>query len=596
MLDCFTYCQKDSALALANLRWIAEMGCVETHDILLVVPEGVDLREHLAAAQSAFAHAEVYVIDDVTSGWPFGANHAFKRAVDYIDHKKLGRFLYHECDAIPITPQWLNRIAADAEAAYREQKPFMGFLEYALDPERRHMNGAGVYIDVHTHAPSLLMSPTPSDPSQIGANHMAFDWGGKDEVVPKMRVSKLFQFQYRKEDELLQDETLSWLRPDAVIFHTCKNQRIFDLLRARNKRVEFPRKQASIAGDAGGLIAANAGSSPAPAAITCDIFIKTYPKVAQWHECAMRSIDKFCTGFRRTVVVGEQPVEGYQQMQVVKLTADLRTDADFILFTDSDCIFSLPVTPDTYLLDSKPIWLHRSWEQARIDEGQEGMDKWERGMRKFFGVQPPREFMCRHPEMIPSWLLAAFRMFCQTRHGMTMEQWVLKDEEFADWNILGMYAWLYHRECFHWIDQDAGTPPPMTLKQFWGGHADFEKHREEIDRIISGGVDVVHVGNERHLAPPQIQPGPPRSSALLPAPPSIGVVSPGDGWSPIGEAPKPKMNLMSAVVSSANAPKPPEVAAVKKKPRKRKKKRTPEAQARINERMAKVRAARKAAA
>lgn len=493
MLDCFTFCKADSALALMNLKWIAEMGGVKDHDMLMVVPEGVPHAEHEAAAESAFRKVTVYEIDDVNSGWPFGANHAFKRAVDYIAHFKLGPFLYHECDAVPTEPEWLNKIAAEFAQAMSSGKRFMGYLEYGSDPERCHMNGVGVYSDVHAFAPSLLSAPTPFSRADVTDNHMAFDWAGKDEVVPLLHVSKLFHFQYKTEDTLLRDESLSWLKPGAVIFHTSKNPRFIELLRARRNGTSNERAAAMPISPAQ-AVEQTPKASPSRLLQT-DIFIKTYPKVAQWHEQAMRSIARFCTGFRRTVVVGEQPVEGYQEMQVVKLSADRYTDADYILFTDSDCIFSRPVTPETYLCDGKPTWLYRSWGSAVKQEG-DAVLKWQRGMSKFFGVVPPGEFMCRHPEMVPRWLLIAFRAFCQTRHRMTMEQWVLKDKDFADWNILGMYAWLYHSECFHWINQDAETPPPITVKQYWGGHTTFDDKLPEIEAILAGGVEVQHVGNE----------------------------------------------------------------------------------------------------
>jgi hypothetical protein len=541
MLVAFTYCQKDSAIALAGLQWIAEMGGVGDHSMLLTVPEGVDYKEHKAAAESAFSKVTMNVIDDVSSGWPFGANHAWKRTVDFIDHFKMGAFLFMEADAIALYPEWLDDIEDEYKAA---GKPFMGFREYKADPSRTHMNGVGVYRDIYQLAPLLMSAPTPSDLQQVGENHMAFDWAGKDEVVPLMHESKLFQFQYKKEDALMLDESLSWIDRDAAIFHTCKNPRFIELLRSKKQ-----------GGQAKSRPAHNreiAGSNPAPAIVT-DIFIKTYDKVADWHAFAMRSIEKYCTGFRRTVVIGQQPVEGYQEMQVVKLNADLYTDADLILFTDSDCIFSRSVTPETYMRDGKPIWLHRSWESALKQEGDAVM-KWHRGMCAFFDSAPPREFMCRHPELVPRWLLIAFRQFCKARHGVTLEQWILKDKQFADWNMLGMYAWMYHRECFHWIDQDAEPPPPMTLKQYWGGHTPIEPNIPEIERIIGGGVEVVHVGNEKHTAP-------------------------SDGWDAVPEAPKASMDILSKYSAKVTADE------LAEKERKEK----------VNARMAKARAARKKA-
>lgn len=538
LLVVLPFSRRDQHLAIANLEWIAEMGHVEQHDILLVVDEDVDVKMAKSIASSCFRKVTVLPIDKCsTSKWPISQNHTWKRAVDYIDHFKLWPFLYLESDAIPLRYDWLNRIDDEYRAVGR---PFLGYKEYADDPDRVHMNGVGVYGDIYKFAPSLMDIPTYDD----GRNYVAFDWQGGKDVVPSMYVSRLIQFTYKQEDKLLADESLSWLNPDAVVFHTCKNLRLIELLKAKKNGTILkaqPQGSQTVRQEAHNLPLP--GSIPGPAMsnrkVSCDIFIKTYAKVAQWHEQAMRSIARFATGFRKTVVVGDQPVEGYQEMQVVKLNADLYTDADYILFTDSDCVFCTPVDPGTYFRGGKSIWLYRNWTAALKQEGDAVM-RWHRGMEKFFGIEPPHEFMCRHPEMIPRWLLVAFRMFCQMRHGVTMEEWVLKDKEFADWNMLGMYAWLYHRECFHWINQDEETPPPITVKQFWGGHAPFAEALPEIERILAGGPVTEHV-----------PPGP-----VLRSPPATKPVK-------RGKAKKPH--------------------------------RSPEQQAAINARMAKARSARKLA-
>lgn len=562
MLVAFPFTKRDQALALANLQWMAELGNLERHNILLAVDEGVDPSLELEVAKSCFRSAEILWIDPpTTTKWPLSQNHVWKRIVDYIDYKKLFPFFLCESDAIPTDPQWLNRLADEFSAC---GKPFSGYLEYAGDPERNHMNGVGGYGDIYKYAPSLLLAPTDDN----GANYLAFDWAGGKEVVPQMHVTRLIQFAYKKEAELLKDKTLSWLNPDAVIFHTCKDVALIPLLRHRifntppgNKATPFaPKKPEAILPQfekqkwAHGLGEVRGPTSFVKSgALTCDIFIKTYDKVADWHQFAMRSIDRFCTGFRKVVTIGQQPIENYQAMQVHKLNADLHTDADYILTTDSDTLFCQPVTPETYMREGKTIWLHRTWEDAIREEG-DAVKRWHSGMTKFFGREPELEFMCRHPELLPRWLYSAFRIFCYERHGKTMEEWVTDDREFADWNMLGYYAWLYHREAFFWINQSEVKPPPLTVKQYWGGHTPIEPHIPEMEAIIAGGVEVQHV-----------PPGPVlRSLPLRQIFPATG-----------------------RTILPVKKPRPKKRA---------KKKRTPEQQSAINARMAKARAGRKAVA
>lgn len=491
MLVAFPFSSRDQSLALANLQWIAELGS-QNHDIILFVDDDVDAMKELAAASKCFRSAKVVKLDKCeTTKWPIVQNHVWRRIVDYIDFHKLYPFFMQEDDAIILHRDSYDQIESEYK---RCGKPFMGYLEYAGDKERQHQNGVGMYRDIYELAPLLMAAPTEDN----GKNYMAWDWSGGPEVVPQMHVSRLIQFAYKKEAELLKDETLSWLNPDAAVFHTCKDVRIFDMLRKRIKGECVSGQNVSASRDTQepkGRIKTPPdwpeGSTPSSPTLTCDIFIKTYDKVSDWHACAMRSIEKYATGFRRTVVVGQQPIESYRAMQVHKLTADQRTDADYILTTDSDCIFSTQVNPRTFMRHGKTIWLHRSWESAVKQEG-DAVLRWRIGMKNFMGVDPQREFMCRHPEMLPRWIYAAFRMFCFERHGKTLEQWILADKDFADWNVLGHYAWTFHREAFYWIDQDREEPPPMTLKQFWGGHEPIDPRRTEIEAILAGGIVVLH--------------------------------------------------------------------------------------------------------
>ena len=488
MLVVIPYGQKDQHLARALLSWIAELGNVSAHKLLLVADEGMDINAEIAIGASCFLAVDSTLISPCSTGWPWAQNWAFFNACIYIEHKGLGPFLFLETDAIPLRPDWLNSIEAEYKTC---GKQFMGYLEYKGTPAS-HMNGVGVWGDVRNFAPSALSAPTPQDPAEArGLQAGSFDTAGGAEVVANLHVSRQFQFQYKKEQELLRDETLSWLNPEAAIFHTCKDLRLISLLRKKlfgTGAAESPREKSL-----GGGLLVSPPSLPRPrhTGLSCDIFIKTYDKVADWHTYAMRSIDKYCSGFRRTVVIGQQPVESYQAMQVHKLNADLYTDSDYILTTDSDTIFVLPVTPQTYIRDGKTLWLYRTWGDAVSQEG-DAVLRWRRGMSKFFGVEPPFEFMCRHPELIPRWLYAAFRIFCYERHGKTMAEWVETDKDFADWNMLGMYAWLHHREAFAWHNQSEAAPPPITVKQYWGGHTPIAPHIPEMEAILAGGVSVDH--------------------------------------------------------------------------------------------------------
>jgi hypothetical protein len=218
--------------------------------------------------------------------------------------------------------------------------------------------------------------------------------------------------------------------------------------------------------------------------MVCDIFIRTYPGDAAYHEKCLQSIEKYCTGFRETVVIDkESPTRqiGYLDQQVTKLTADMHTDADFILIMDSDCMFTQPVTPETYLVDGRPQWLHTPWTPEML--AHPGTRAWHDCMYRFFKQDPPSEFMRRHPFMIPRWLLKELRKFCQKVHGCSIESYVMAQKSFSEFNVIGCHAWLHHHDSMGWVDTSKDPLPEVTLKQWWS-HDPIEKNLEEINRIL----------------------------------------------------------------------------------------------------------------
>jgi hypothetical protein len=94
---------------------------------------------------------------------------------------------------------------------------------------------------------------------------------------------------------------------------------------------------------------------------------------------------------------------------VVKLDADKYTDADFICYLDSDTIFTRPVTPELFFRDGKIAWMITPYEKVQTP--------WQPIVEKFLKRPVPFETMRRHPMVIPRWLLAELRAFCEREHG-----------------------------------------------------------------------------------------------------------------------------------------------------------------------------------
>lgn len=215
--------------------------------------------------------------------------------------------------------------------------------------------------------------------------------------------------------------------------------------------------------------------------MTTDILIKTCQHDTDYHEYCIKSIEKFCSGFRNTVVIDGEHPRGYLHQQVVKMNADLHTDADMILVTDSDTLFTEPVAPESFMRDGKPIWFVTPWNEAMM--ANRGTRAWHEVMSQFFGQNPPYEFMRRQPFMFPREVLVGLRDFCAIKHGVSLEEYIMKAGRFSEWNVLGFFCWLHHREKFYWMDTTVECPPPL-VRQFWS-HDPIGKNIEEINRILA---------------------------------------------------------------------------------------------------------------
>lgn len=539
MLVAFLFCHHDRELAFKNLAWMVEMEMGSGHEILVVAPSGVskpDAAKSLALAEKGFDKATLYHLDDdCTTGWPFGPNFMFRRTVDYITHFKLWPFLLLESDAWLLKRNSLDLI----ESEYRASgQPFMGYLE-SEGKTGQHMNGVGVYGDIATFAPMLLSAPWPQDPSQIGANHMAFDMAGAEQVTERMKNSRLFQFQYKQEDRLLEDETLSFLNPDAAVFHTEKTGRLVELLRLNSNPLKPNAFTPSWLHEQRVIESLASASIPQqPTGLTTSIFIKTYPADRMWHEQCLKSIAKFCAGFEEVRVTEDEKGNGYLNQQVVKLNTDKYCRGDFILITDSDTLFTIPITPDTFMDNGKPMWFYALKEN--VLKADKGTQKWFDCMERFLGAKPHHEFMRRQPFFVPRWLFQAFRQFCWQRHGKSVEDYVMAQEEFSEWNCLGFYAWTFHREAFAWIGDDAAFCPPLVCRQFWSAHhftperreAQFQEALPEINRIL--GVEE-------------------KKPELAVIHPAAAPIVANDGWGKIEGEPSAKMDLAAQAITNATA-------------------------------------------
>lgn len=148
---------------------------------------------------------------------------------------------------------------------------------------------------------------------------------------------------------------------------------------------------------------------------------------------------------------------GYVRQQYMKLFCDqyVPEDTDWICHVDSDSIFLEEHTPDVYFGESgKPIMLIESYDHINRAHTGENNDHWRQIITDALKLDEPveYEFMRRMPLVYPKWLFEEVRQWFIDNHGMTIFNYLKDKDNFTEYNFLGAYCWMYHRDLYEWVD------------------------------------------------------------------------------------------------------------------------------------------------
>jgi hypothetical protein len=234
LLVVLPFCKFDGELMVKNLEWMNTMGMPKTHDCLLSYDQSTP-KEMIARVT---ARARMQFVQAIPTSYPmksavqFPQTYAWQHAARTC-HRMGRNWLWYEADCWALKPKWLLTMQAEYD---RCGKPFCGpHVEPGM-----HCNGTAIYpFDT-----PLRLKRTMSHTNN------AWDVEMKDEMIKDCHdCSKLWQMAWGivngKLEALSGEECpgfpkgsplMNQIRPDAVLFHRCKDTSLRDRLMERLRR------------------------------------------------------------------------------------------------------------------------------------------------------------------------------------------------------------------------------------------------------------------------------------------------------------------------------------------------------------------------
>lgn len=227
-----------------------------------------------------------------------------------------------------------------------------------------------------------------------------------------------------------------------------------------------------------------------------DVFIRTYKKDRFWLRYCIASIHKYLTGHSRVIVCvpkGEyiyfqrldflknenlvywKPIcaDGYIDQQINKLMAHQYTQSDYILFIDSDVVFTQPTHIRDYFIDNKPFIVKTNY--TLVGEAI----CWKESTERIMGWGCDYEYMRRIP-------LLYHRKTLERLNGTIDCLSLYKEITLSEFNLIGAFAQRFEPDNYIFLDTevDAAIIPINTAKQYWSWGGITSEIRAELNEII----------------------------------------------------------------------------------------------------------------
>lgn len=213
----------DAGLAIELFEWMADLGGHPDHTCVVWTQHGMaDRLKKTLVASAEDAWGSVILgstpFDLYDEGWPRGANWMFSTVAQWCYEQRLD-FMIVEPDAVPLKPQWFQQIVGEYRRCGR---PFMGTVEDAREKCPAHMPGNAVYPwNVWEYG-------------TIGNMTVAWDVALAEVIMDDMAVTRRIQQFWGitgLPPSFPDRESLKIIKPEAMLFHRCKNGSLIRQLR-----------------------------------------------------------------------------------------------------------------------------------------------------------------------------------------------------------------------------------------------------------------------------------------------------------------------------------------------------------------------------
>lgn len=281
--------------------------------------------------------------------------------------------------------------------------------------------------------------------------------------------------------------------------------------------------------------------NPNPIDGQCEVLIVTYWRDFPWLEYALKSIEKYLTGFQGVTIAipfkdheagriplrrflerkdrffkmhfyDEVPGKGMVQHMVKMAEADLLVPpgTKYVLHTDADGIFKMATTPEHYFWNDKPYYLIRSWSSLGVPDPRHPISKAVSDCAQWKGPTDIQlgwdtEFYCMamNTAVLPIDFYKPYRDHIAAVHKRPFEDHMLAGRnEFPqtsmDWTAMGAWAHRFMHDRFTWFDVEnpRENPYPVDRKKAYHSHTAYNWNpengpigfrpgiREEMEQLI----------------------------------------------------------------------------------------------------------------